>query len=115
MHCKLKSYIIFIVLAMWLGAIIIISLLFSTSDLKEGFFPSETTPFNLQSLEDIHSPPSNSDSSLNILEGNKVSAECCPASYTTSNGCVCLTQEQLELIRNRGGNKIPTEDISTFS
>ena len=33
---------------------------------------------------------------------NKSSPDCCPSSYTTSGGCVCITQKQKDLISNRG-------------
>tara|TARA_Y100000996_G_scaffold411316_1_gene395236 strand:- start:1392 stop:1661 length:270 start_codon:yes stop_codon:yes gene_type:complete len=30
--------------------------------------------------------------------------ECCPATYTTSDGCACLTDSQTNYISRRGGN-----------
>jgi hypothetical protein len=85
-----------------LFAIIAFSLLFNTSGLKEGFFPSEAQPFS-ESNDYIEGTPSGT--SLSMFAENKVSAECCPSTYTTSNGCVCLTSAQLKQIQNRGGNR----------
>jgi hypothetical protein len=42
---------------------------------------------------------------LMYLVGNKVGHECCPATFTTDTGCVCLTQEDRNLMARRGGNK----------
>jgi hypothetical protein len=47
-----------------------------------------------------------SGSNMSMLSENHVSADCCPSTYTTSNGCVCLTQDQLEQINTRGGNRL---------
>ena len=33
---------------------------------------------------------------------NQSSPLCCPSTYTTSSGCVCLSQKQKDFISNRG-------------
>lgn len=44
-----------------------------------------------------------SEKKLAMLSNNKVSVGCCTESpYSTSNGCVCLTEAQKNFIRNRG-------------
>ena len=44
-----------------------------------------------------------SEQKLAMLSNNKVSVGCCSESpYSTSNGCVCLTEAQKNFIRNRG-------------
>ena len=35
---------------------------------------------------------------------NQSSPECCPATYSTSTGCVCTTPEQRKWLQRRGGN-----------
>ena len=104
MNCKLKSYIIFIVLAGWLGGIIAFSLLFNTSDLKESFFPNKEQTYNYEALENLPSQPTGSN--LSFLSENRMSADCCPSTYSSSNGCACLTAEQLEMMHTRGGNRL---------
>lgn len=42
--------------------------------------------------------------SLGIFKFNKSSPECCPSPYSTSTGCVCLTNEQRNMISGRKGN-----------
>lgn len=46
---------------------------------------------------------------LFFLANNAFKPECCsPASsltYSSSNGCACVTKEQIDYINNRGGNK----------
>jgi hypothetical protein len=41
-----------------------------------------------------------------LFANNKSSPECCKASsYSTGNGCVCTTPEQLRFLNTRGGNR----------
>lgn len=35
---------------------------------------------------------------------NKAAPECCPSPFSTSQGCVCMTNEQLNFIGSRGYN-----------
>ena len=36
---------------------------------------------------------------------NKFKPECCPAPYSSSTGCVCMTPEQINNLNTRGGNR----------
>lgn len=40
-----------------------------------------------------------------MLAHNQVSFKCCPSTFSTDRGCVCLTKKQREYINRRGGNK----------
>ena len=40
-----------------------------------------------------------------IFAYNKSSPECCPSTYSTSNGCICTTKNQREYINQRGNNR----------
>ena len=43
---------------------------------------------------------------LTMFANNKVNFKCCGESpFTTSSGCICLTDNQKEFIRSRGFNK----------
>ena len=43
---------------------------------------------------------------LSMFANNLTSPDCCMAGgYTSINGCICMCQEQVDYIRNRGGNK----------
>lgn len=33
--------------------------------------------------------------------------ECCPNAYSTSTGCACMTVDQYNYLRDRGGNNVP--------
>lgn len=50
-------------------------------------------------------PPS--DTSLAMLSENSEHPKCCPAAYSTSQGCVCLSAEQARFLNARGGNRVP--------
>lgn len=45
------------------------------------------------------------DNEIMYLVGNKVDADCCPSAFTTDTGCVCLSDEQKNLMAARGGNR----------
>ena len=40
-----------------------------------------------------------------IFAKNKFKPECCPAPYSSSTGCVCMTPEQINYLNTRGGNR----------
>ena len=46
------------------------------------------------------------EDNLFMFSHNKASPDCCPSTYTTSNGCVCTTTQQRNMIGGRG-NKSP--------
>lgn len=33
--------------------------------------------------------------------------ECCPNTYSSSSGCACMTVDQYDYLRDRGGNNVP--------
>jgi hypothetical protein len=41
---------------------------------------------------------------LSMLAFNQAKPECCPSTFSTSTGCVCLTNKQSDWIALRGGN-----------
>jgi hypothetical protein len=45
------------------------------------------------------------DNEIMFLVDNKVNSECCPSPFTTDTGCVCLSDEQKNLMASRGGNR----------
>lgn len=42
---------------------------------------------------------------LFMFADNKFKPECCPSTYSSSTGCACITQEQVDYINQRGGNR----------
>jgi hypothetical protein len=40
-----------------------------------------------------------------IFAKNKFKPECCPAAYSSSTGCACITPEQINYLNTRGGNR----------
>lgn len=45
-----------------------------------------------------------SPQSMAMFSYNKCAPECCPSPYSCDRGCVCLTDEQKELLVGRGAN-----------
>jgi len=42
---------------------------------------------------------------LLIFSENKIDPKCCPSYYSSSGGCVCISQNQLNYLNERGGNR----------
>jgi hypothetical protein len=49
--------------------------------------------------------------SMFLFANNKSDPSCCNFSYSTSNGCVCITNEQQQLLHTRGGNRTIDADF----
>jgi len=47
----------------------------------------------------------NSPKHMFMLAHNQSKPECCPSTYSNSMGCVCMSQDQRDMINRRGGNK----------
>ena len=48
-----------------------------------------------------------SDDKFSMLYGLPSSPECCPNTYSTSSGCVCMDDTQRRLLMSRGNNSTP--------
>jgi hypothetical protein len=42
----------------------------------------------------------------NFFAMTKYGADCCPSAYASSGGCACLSKEQIDFIKKRGGNRL---------
>jgi len=47
----------------------------------------------------------NSPQKMFMLAHNQSSPKCCPSTFSTDRGCVCLTKKQSNYINGRGGNR----------
>ena len=45
---------------------------------------------------------------LVFFDKTKFSPECCPSTYSTGEGCVCASPEQMQYLNQRGGNRTLT-------
>jgi hypothetical protein len=61
-----------------------------------GATPSASKP-NYQSQ-------SQDSSQMNIIENMKFAPECCPSSYSSSQGCACMSDDAINFLASRGGN-----------
>ena len=46
-----------------------------------------------------------------IFDSNKFSPDCCPSNYSTGEGCVCASPEQMKYLNERGGNRTLTGEF----
>lgn len=42
---------------------------------------------------------------LYMFADNEFKPECCPSTYSSSSGCACISEEQVNYINERGGNR----------
>lgn len=50
------------------------------------------------------------DGQMDIFAQNRIAPDCCPSIYSSSDGCVCITEDQMRYLNQRGGNRTqPTE------
>jgi len=65
----------------------------------------------LNSFKDnVGTPVPLPEGELFLFADNKFKPECCPSTYSDSMGCACLSQDQVDYINQRGGNRtFPTE------
>jgi hypothetical protein len=86
--------------------------LYGTSGLKESFWTIDSpAPYLAEPTG-----PHKSDIGGFLLSDNASSPEQCKkgSSYSTSGGCVILTEEQKRLINTRGGNRTMESDTNSF-
>ena len=46
-----------------------------------------------------------------IFAKNKASPSCCPSTYSSDMGCVCVNDQQYDYLSQRGGNKTSPGDF----
>lgn len=49
--------------------------------------------------------PIGETNTASFLANPRTSQSCCPSSFTTDTGCVCLSSQELGVMASRGGNK----------
>lgn len=47
-----------------------------------------------------------SPGNLDFFQDNQFKPECCPSTYTSSDGCACTSIDQLQYLSERGGNNV---------
>jgi len=45
------------------------------------------------------------DPKLTMFDKNRVGPDCCPSPFSSDRGCVCLTQQQIDVYASRAGNR----------
>lgn len=99
----LQNKTVMTVLIGWVVFLLLFSLFYGTTGLKEGldslFAPA---PEPVAAVEPTGTPVA---TSMALFQNNRASADCCPSAYSTSTGCICITDEQIKLLSTRGGNR----------
>jgi len=63
-----------------------------------GWMQSEKAPKNAS--------PVGGMANLGFLMNPRTSQSCCPSAYTSDSGCVCLSEQDKNIMSSRGGNKV---------
>lgn len=97
----MKNKVVVGTLAAWVVFLMLFSLFYGTSGLKEGLdsilspAPAPADP------EQVAGAPSG----LVFFQNNLSGPEYCPSAYSTSTGCIKLSAEQTKMLATRGGNR----------
>jgi len=69
--------------------------------------PRKNIPRNINQQLDgnVGGPIPLPENELFIWRENKSDPNCCPATYSTSMGCICSSPEQMNYLNERGGNR----------
>ena len=71
----------------------------------QGVYGEGTNPFSaLSGNTGGPVPPDH----LFMFQNDKSDLSCCPSAYSTSTGCVCLSEKQAQYLNERGGNRTLT-------
>lgn len=103
-----QRYVLLFFVGAFLLAVIASSLMFGTSGIKEALenyiFVKPTPKQQAEFYNGLPEPTHN----LNMFAENTAKAECCADKndYTTSNGCLCVSKDQLDYLKKRGGNAL---------
>lgn len=103
-----QRHLLILAVGAFLLAVIASSLMFGTSGIKEALenyiFVKPTPKQQAEFYNGLPEPTHN----LNMFAENIAKAECCTDKndYTTSNGCLCVSKDQLDYLKKRGGNAL---------
>jgi hypothetical protein len=101
-------YFSLLVIGAFLLSVIGSSLFFGTSGLKESLENYIFVKPARENYPEFYNGLPEPTSSLHMLSENVVKSECCTDKndYTSSNGCVCVSKEQMDYLNKRGGNAL---------
>ena len=70
--------------------------------------PGEPTPPGVQAILDRPAQPIPlPEGQMSMFATTPFKPECCPTAYSHSSGCACMTVDQYDYLRQRGGNNVP--------
>ena len=62
-------------------------------------YAQHTGPMSMNLINKTPSPTDNF-----FFKNTKFSSSCCPSMYSSSSGCACMSEKQINQIQTRGGN-----------
>ena len=102
------KFTVCLLLIVCLFIIIWFNLVWSVSKLKEGFEAASSWKMNglLDTYTGPYSTQNKPEPELFLFANTKSSPECCKSwSYSSADGCVCMTPQQSNFLNERGGNR----------
>jgi hypothetical protein len=103
-----QRYFLLFVVACFLLGVIGSSLFFGTSGVKEALenYIFVKPPPTLE--PEIYNGLPEPTCQMHMFAENTAKADCCTEknSYTTSNGCLCVSKDQIDYLNKRGGNAL---------
>jgi hypothetical protein len=74
--------------------------------------PTDTVPAVYPASDLSVDGTKKSPTSLFMFANNQCRPDCCPSTYSCGGGCVCVTQEQMNYISNRGNNNTGVQSFT---
>jgi hypothetical protein len=80
------------------------------TNLNQPSIINDTADIYSQLENNVSGPIPLPEDELLFFDTNKFSPECCPSSYSNSEGCLCAAPEQMKYLNERGGNRTLTSE-----
>ena len=85
------------------------------SEEKQKYVVNYENPQKSKYPKDIQKQKVDESGNIAHLSHNISSPECCPSTYSTDRGCICMEDKQKENIINRGSNNVGKDMYSENS
>ena len=104
MKARVELLVLILLLGLYLGSTMLCNCMRYEGMANMGSREASCNPF--RSLRDNKGPAMPlPEGQMLVFGGDKSDPSCCPSTYTDSRGCICATEDQMEYLNERGGNR----------
>jgi len=95
--------------------ILLIYLIYKMPQFIEPFSKEKENEKSFTKKDTLHALENYPGKSIDLLYDAKFKPECCPATYSSSSGCLCNEPQNYNIIATRGGNILSQTFTNTYS